>query len=72
MPRVKRTEIFAEDEIQAFHCVNRCVRRTFLCGKDRRTGNDFSHRKEWIRARMEELAAIFGIDVPGRTDRQAK
>ena len=30
MPRIKRTEICAEDEVQAFHLINRCVRRTFL------------------------------------------
>ena len=63
MPRVRRTEICAEDEVQAFHLINRCVRRTFLCGKDRRSKKDYSHRKEWIRARLEELAGIFGIDV---------
>jgi REP element-mobilizing transposase RayT len=63
MPRVKRTEICAEDEVQAFHLINRCVRRTYLCGKDRRSTKDYSHRKEWIRARLEELAGIFGIDV---------
>ncbi|MFN9721163.1 MAG: transposase, partial [Planctomycetota bacterium] len=37
--------------------------RTYLCGKDRRSKKDYSHRKEWIRARLEELAGIFGIDV---------
>ena len=67
MPRVKRTEICAEDEIQAFHLINRCVRRTFLCGKDRRSGKDYSHRKEWIRERMEELAGIFALDILGFT-----
>ncbi len=65
MPRVKRTEICAEDEIQAFHLINRCVRRTFLCGKDRRSGKDYSHRKEWIRERLEELAGIFSLDILG-------
>ena len=65
MPRVKRTEICAADEIQAFHLINRCVRRTFLCGKDRRSGKDYSHRKEWIRERMEELAGIFALDILG-------
>ena len=45
--------------------INRCVRRTFLCGKDRRSRKDYSHRKEWIRSRLEELAGIFGIDVLG-------
>ncbi len=63
MPRVKRSEIFSKDEVQAFHCSNRCVRRTRLCGKDRRSGKDFSYRKDWIRDRMEVLAGIFGIDV---------
>lgn len=65
MPRVKRTEMCAEDEIQAFHLINRCVRRTYLCGKDRRSGRDYSHRKEWIRERLEELAGIFAVDVLG-------
>ena len=65
MPRVKRCEICAADEVQAFHLINRCVRRTYLCGKDRRSGKDFSHRKEWIRERLEELAGIYGIDVLG-------
>ena len=65
MPRVNRREIFADDEIQAFHVINRCVRRTFLCGKDRKTGRDFSHRKQWIRERLEVLAGIFAIDVLG-------
>ncbi|MFO1001880.1 MAG: hypothetical protein U0936_16215 [Planctomycetaceae bacterium] len=65
MPRVKRTEICADDEIQAFHLINRCVRRTFLCGKDRRSGKDYSHRKQWIRERLEELAGIFAVDILG-------
>ena len=65
MPRVNRKELCAAEEIQAFHLINRCVRRTYLCGKDRRSGKDYSHRKEWIRERLEELAGIFGIDVLG-------
>ena len=63
MPRVNRDEIFAEDEIQAFHLVNRCVRRTYLCGLDDITGRDYSHRKQWIRDRLEVLAGIFAVDV---------
>ena len=65
MPRVNRTEMCASEEVQAFHLINRCVRRTYLCGKDRRSGKDYSHRKAWIRERLEELAGIFGIDVLG-------
>ena len=63
MPRVNRTEICATDEIQVFHLINRCVRRTFLCGEDVNTGKDYSHRKEWIRSRLEELAGILALDV---------
>jgi len=36
-----------------------------LCGKDKRSGKDYSHRKQWIRHRLEELAGIFGIDILG-------
>lgn len=63
MPRLNRSEICSTEEVQVFHLVNRCVRRTLLCGHDQQTGKDFSHRKEWIRQRLEELAAIFGLDV---------
>ena len=63
MPRVNRTETCAADEIQVFHLVNRCVRRAWLCGEDSSTGKDYSHRKEWIRSRLEELAGIFALDV---------
>ena len=37
MPRVNRREIVADGEIQVFHVVNRCVRRTHLCGRDRQS-----------------------------------
>jgi hypothetical protein len=36
-----------------------------LCGREKRSGKDYSHRKQWIRDRLEELAGIFGLDVLG-------
>ncbi|MFO1000691.1 MAG: hypothetical protein U0936_10145 [Planctomycetaceae bacterium] len=60
-----RTYICQDDAIQVFHLINRCVRRTHLCRKDRRSGKDYSHSKEWIRERLEELAGIFPLNVPG-------
>jgi REP element-mobilizing transposase RayT len=65
MPRVNRREIFSEIDVQVFHTISRCVRRNHLCGRDRRSGRDFSHRREWIRSRLEELAGIFAIETLG-------
>ncbi len=65
MPRINRFEICAPDEVQVFHLMNRCVRSSFLCGEDPVTGQDYSHRKEWIRERLEDLAGIFALDVMG-------
>jgi hypothetical protein len=63
MPRPLRAEVFTHDEVCVVHCVQRCVRRTFLCGMDKTSGRDFLYRREWIRERMEKLASVFGIDV---------
>ena len=65
MPRLNRSEICAADDVQVFHLINRCVRRTFLCGREKRSGKDYSHRKQWIRDRLEELASIFGLEILG-------
>ncbi len=65
MPRVSRREIFSETDVQVFHTISRCVRRNHLCGRDRRSGRDYSHRREWIRSRLEELAGIFAVEVLG-------
>jgi REP element-mobilizing transposase RayT len=46
-----------------YHLVNRCVRRAFLCGQDQSTGQNFDHRRGWIKTRIRELAAVFTIDV---------
>ncbi len=46
-----------------FHCVSRCVRRSFLCGDDKLTGRKFDHRRGWIVARMNELARIYAVRV---------
>jgi hypothetical protein len=46
-----------------FHCVQRCVRRAFLCGIDRYTGHSFEHRKQWVEDRLVLLANCFAISI---------
>ena len=65
MPSYARKEIVADGEVGIYHCVNRCVRRAWLCGKDPLTGKSYDHRKDWIQNRLEELSGIFAIDVLG-------
>jgi REP element-mobilizing transposase RayT len=65
MPAYPRCQIVTSEEVGVYHCVARCVRRSFLCGVDPTTGHDYEHRKEWIRQRLQQLASIFAIDVCG-------
>ena len=65
MPRIPRSLLFDPAEPGIYHCVNRCVRRAFLCGVDHFTGKNFDHRKEWIQGRLEYLAGQMGLDVLG-------
>ncbi len=46
-----------------YHIVSRCVRRTFLCGQDKETGKDYSHRKQWLVERLKLLSQIFSIKI---------
>ena len=63
MPRTPRAEQFDPGQVGIVHLIQRCVRRSYLTGLDETSGKDYSHRREWIRCRMERLASVFGIDV---------
>ena len=63
MPGRARKDYFDQNEVGIYHCYNRCTRAAFLCGQDSESGEDYSHRKEWVRRRLEALASIFAIDV---------
>ena len=63
MPRCSRSESVDPLSPQFVHVWNRCVRRAFLCGRDRYSGKSFEHRRVWAQKRIEHLASCFGIDV---------
>jgi REP element-mobilizing transposase RayT len=46
-----------------YHCINRCVRRAFLCGEDAQTGKSYEHRRGWIEEKIKSLSNIFSIDI---------
>ncbi|WED23415.1 transposase [Vibrio sp. JC009] len=46
-----------------YHCVSRCVRRTYLCGYDAQSQRCYEHRREWIEARIKELSMMYCIDI---------
>ena len=67
MARKLRSETFEPNEIGVYHCMNRIVRRSFLCGWDPITKKDYSHRKKWFLTKLKRLSQLFAIDVMGYT-----
>ncbi len=63
MPSFPRRELVREGEVGSYHCVNRCVRRAYLCGDDPVTGRSFEHRREWIQERIKRLSTCYAVDT---------
>jgi len=63
MARRNRAEVVVAHEIGIYHCVQRVVRRAFLCGVDSLSGMSYDHRRSWIRDGLESLAGLFGVEI---------
>jgi REP element-mobilizing transposase RayT len=62
MPEPRYRQVSIEDT-PYYHCVSRCVRSAFLCGRDSTTGFDFEHRRQWIVDRIKLLCSVFSVDL---------
>ncbi len=58
-----RSSLVSLSDTPWYHVVNRCVRRAFLCGEDRVSGVSYEHRRGWIVERIQQLSAVFAVDV---------
>ena len=62
MPQPRSRQISLTDT-PYYHCVSRCVRRSFLCGKDTYSGQSYEHRRAWVEKRLLFLSCVFSIDI---------
>jgi REP element-mobilizing transposase RayT len=62
MPQARKNQISLIDT-PYYHCVSRCVRRSFLCGEDKFTGQSYEHRRGWVESRLLFLGSVFAIDI---------
>ncbi len=62
MPSPRRSLVCVNDT-PYYHCVSRCVRRAFLCGRDTQTGQCYEHRRGWLEERIRLLSSLFAIDI---------
>ncbi len=58
-----RKETVDTSEVGVYHVWNKCARGYHLCGKDRRTKENYEHRRAWIEEHQKALAQLCAIDI---------
>jgi REP element-mobilizing transposase RayT len=46
-----------------YHVINRCVRRSFLCGDDPYSHKNYDHRRQWLVDRIKFLSSVYSINI---------
>ncbi len=62
---IARRKQICLDVTSVYHCISRCVRRSFLCGYDKLSKKNYDHRRAWIEDRLLLLAEVFCIEIAG-------
>lgn len=62
MAKARKTQVSLE-ATPYYHCVTRCVRRSFLCGVDSYSGQSYEHRRQWVEDRLYKLISVFAIEL---------
>lgn len=64
---IKRSELIDPENAGYYQLINRCVRRTFLCGTHlnpfTEEKQNYDHRRDWIEKKILKFAEIFAIEV---------
>ena len=62
---IARKNLVDPEHRLCYHLTTNCVRGAFLCGKEKRTGKNYSHRKQWIIDGLHQLAPCFSLNIFG-------
>ena len=59
----KRASLISVTDTPFYHCVSRCVHRSFLCGVDSYSGQNYEHRRGLVEERLLFLSSVFAIYI---------
>ncbi len=58
-----RSTLVSLSDTPFYHCVSRCVRRTYVCGCDSATQKSHEHRRHWLEYKLLNTAEVFAIKL---------